>query len=513
MIAGSRRGIPQTTAAVVGLIGGGAAITVAVASGQTLVLIAAVVGLVALAVGIHNWRWSIYGLLFFMPFSGLPVIAAYPHTEIPVLLKDFLFIIPAYIGFVLALKGRSLGFRSAPLILIAGIVLLIGIQSIPKIATPLTPLVGAKVWLLYIPCLFLGYQLVQDRTELVRMLRWVALAGMFPLIVGIIEAALLDTGQGEFVYRLYGPAAQAVTQQFYNANFEGGTPLLRVPSTFSFVGQYYEFTGFMIVLTFAYWRLTGSRWGATFWAVSIVASLSSGTRAGFVLTPFLIIAMVVLTRGARQTATATSMALLGLMATAGLLGLGVADTFIFAAGIGTQEFQAGFMAGIPTALGLTLTGFGTGHATGATRFVLGDTSALLPYDPSFSESWWVKIILELGLPGLLLFGALLAWLLLRAYRAHRAIRDPRLAAVSGAMLALLLWVLLYSTKGPAFDLDPLNVYFWLFAGMLLRLPSIDRATEPEPIRSDETDREPYPLDGGLGPPPAIARPGLITQPR
>ena len=109
--------------------------------------------------------------------------------------------------------------------------------------------------------------------------------------------------------------------------------------------------------------------------------------------------------------------------------------------------------------------------------MLGDVGQLLPYDPAFSESWWVKVILELGVPGLLLFAALLGWLVVRAYRAHRAVRDPRLIAVSAALLGFVIWVVLYLTKGPAIDLDPVNVYFWLFAGVLLRLPTFSR----EPI--------------------------------
>ena len=229
-----------------------------------------------------------------------------------------------------------MGFGRAPLVLMVGIVLLIAMQSLPTISNPLVPLVGAKVWLLYIPCLFLGYHLVKNRAELVRMLRLATLVGLFPLVLGIIEAALLDTGHGDLVYRLYGPAAQAVSQQFYNANFDGGTPLLRVPSTFSFVAQYYEFTAVMIVLTFAYWRLTRRHLGAVLWVVSVVASLTSGTRAGLVLTPFLICVMVLLTRGAKQMATATSVLVVGFMALGGLLGLGL-DTLLFSVGGGNTR--------------------------------------------------------------------------------------------------------------------------------------------------------------------------------
>ena len=40
-----------------------------------------------------------YGLLLYIPVSGVPIIAAYPHTGWPNLIKDFVFVIPAYFGY------------------------------------------------------------------------------------------------------------------------------------------------------------------------------------------------------------------------------------------------------------------------------------------------------------------------------------------------------------------------------------------------------------------------------
>ena len=60
------------------VVGAGLAISVAVVTGRTLWLVAGLAVMSAMLVGIYNWRWSMYGLLFFMPFSGLPTIAAYP---------------------------------------------------------------------------------------------------------------------------------------------------------------------------------------------------------------------------------------------------------------------------------------------------------------------------------------------------------------------------------------------------------------------------------------------------
>ena len=41
-----------------------------------------------LLIGIHNWRWSVYGLLFYLPYAGIPILAFYP-SKIPLLIKDW----------------------------------------------------------------------------------------------------------------------------------------------------------------------------------------------------------------------------------------------------------------------------------------------------------------------------------------------------------------------------------------------------------------------------------------
>lgn len=82
-----------------------------------------------------------------------------------------------------------------------------------------------------------------------------------------------------------------------------------------------------------------------------------------------------------------------------------------------------------------------------------------------SENWYAKAALELGIPGLLAIavalGALL-WSLVRSLRRMDA-GSRRLAA---PLCALLLVTAVALFKGPYIDLDPMNVYFWLLAGVV-----------------------------------------------
>ena len=89
----------------------------------------------------------------------------------------------------------------------------------------------------------------------------------------------------------------------------------------------------------------------------------------------------------------------------------------------------------------------------------------------------MKAWLELGAIGLAVVVALLVTIVYRGVRAHFMLRDPSLRVASAALLGVVIWSLVYAVKGQYLDLDPLNVYFWLFAGMLFKLPALE---DPEP---------------------------------
>ena len=49
-----------------------------------------------------------------------------------------------------------------------------------------------------------------------------------------------------------------------------------------------------------------------------------------------------------------------------------------------------------------------------------------------------------------------------------------------AVVAFLVWNLVYGIKGQYMDFDPINVYFWLFAGILMKLPALESVRPDEP---------------------------------
>ena len=61
------------------------------------------------------------------------------------------------------------------------------------------------------------------------------------------------------------------------------------------------------------------------------------------------------------------------------------------------------------------------------------------------------------------------------FRARRTMATPPVfRCCSNAFLAFMIVVALNSFKGWLIDLDPVNVYYWLFAGILLKMSVWDQ---------------------------------------
>jgi hypothetical protein len=455
---------------------------VLIGAGWSLAVAAVVLLGVAFAVGMADWRRPVRGLLLYLPFSGIPFVLLYPDAHASTLLKDALFVLPAYAGFVAywASRHRRAAERAIPGLLLALFATLVLVQVFnPASPGLLVGAIGAKVWLLYVPLCYLGYQLVEDRRQLAGLLRLMSVAAVVPAAIGIAEAVLFRAGRHDLVYGWYGEAAQSVTQGFTEFTLGGGGSLRRVPSTFPFVAQYFSFTAAMVAVTYAWWRGTPARTRSAtrcgVWLLLLLAGLLSGARAAFLFLPFLVALILAFegrtARFALVRLVAPAALLLGLAAA--VLGTTAYGVLGHATEVGVEEFGHVFLDGFRQGLSQTLMGLGTGVDTNAARFALGQPDRFAGVDGTWYESWYVKALLELGVAGLVILALLFGSLVTRALRQHVRLHDPGLKTVSAALIGLLLWNLVFNIKAQYLDIDPMNVYFWLLLGVLLKLPKLD----------------------------------------
>jgi hypothetical protein len=440
---------------------------------------------VALIAGLLDWRRSLLALLLYFTVDGVISIALYPNTGPGALAKDALFVIPAYVGYAVQrlTDRRRIELPVVPVVTLGAIAALVVVQMLnPGVPKPLVALIGAKTWLFYVPMVLLGHDLIRDRADLDRFLLLIAVSAAIPCTIGVIEALLIYTGHASTVYGWYGAAASAVTQGFAEVS-AGSSMIRRIPSTFTFATQFYSFTVAAAAIAYAAWRNTLAPRGKGFLGVGlialiVVASMLSGARSAVLLTPAMLLAAVALDVRTRSWLPGLGSALVVIVAGLGLatvvLGASLTGLITDVASHGVAQLKLAFVDEIRNGFSTTTFGLGTGIDTIASRYALPATQLFQAVGGAWQESWWAKALLELGIAGLIAAVTFMASIVTHAVRTTLRMADPGLRAVAAAITAYLLWAVVSSFKAQSIDLDPENVYFYLFIGVLLKLPALDR---------------------------------------
>jgi hypothetical protein len=302
---------------------------------------------------------------------------------------------------------------------------------------------------------------------------------MIPVTIGLLEAYLIYTGRPDVVYSLYGPAARAVTMEFGGHVVGTGQSLVRIPSTFTFVTQYWTFLLAMFPISFALWlksKLKGQQrnlWYLIFLGMISLGAISTGARAAFVLTPCYYMLVVVLWGNWGQGWKPAVMFGGASIILVTLLDTTLKNLFGFTRDVSMLYVSkgGGVFFDYSRVLDITWLGLGPGMSTGPARYavdLLGLATGLVGI-----EGFYAKTIVEIGVPGLIIVVALFTRMLIAGYKTFGHLHDRTLRAFGAGVLAFLFLQVVYLVKGAFLDYDPLNVYFWLFAGILMKLPKLD----------------------------------------
>src|SRR5262249_25765649 len=153
-----------------------------------------VIGLVWLygLIGVR-WQRGFYGLLIYLPFAGVVTLAFSPW-QAPLLFKDLLFLLPAYLGFFTRLALCRESLYHLPRLPI-GLMVALGLLVVAQMANPgvenrLMGLIGLKVWLFYLPLFLLSFALVASERDLFLLLHLLVGLSLIPAIIGITQAVL-----------------------------------------------------------------------------------------------------------------------------------------------------------------------------------------------------------------------------------------------------------------------------------------------------------------------------------
>ena len=481
---------------------------VTVLYGVVAVLFAALVGLLLSAVGSLQWgltlamtvlvlafslkypRQALVGFIAFVPFSGTVVYALGGNSMLH-LAKDLLYL-PALLGIVILALGRrqpiviprSIKMPLAVLVLICLLTLILvngsqqleaGTEEFPL----LIGLLGLKVLLGYLPLMTCVAYLLQSRDDLYRLMRlqvaliWVCCSlGFLQYLMLNIGLCQGTVGTGEALFKASLDARCLVGGSLLYSPEQGQ---IRLPGTSSAPWQWGWFliSGGFFAFGTAFcdrnplWKTLGL---LSLAAVAVMAVLS-GQRIALALVPVTLGLLLLLTGQLFNLKRFLPVGL-GLTVLLGLFVVNHPET------IHTQwnSFQNRWQAAPPQVFILQqfqwaqaqqegLWGQGVGRATNAAR-VFGQTELVETYHP--------KLLYEIGPLGLGATLVLYLTLTVTTFRAYRSIQDPHLRVYGASLWGFVLFISIFPYYYPL-DVDPVNVYYWLAAGIVLKLPHLEKS--------------------------------------
>jgi len=448
--------------------------------------------------------WGLLAFLVYLPLGGTMTYAiagvfqkvggrvTYQDSSYALfhLAKDA-FYFPALLAIAISpLDWKPLLAKTRPLIVALGILLASSLVTyVLQLSLPgkawLMGIVGLKVLLGYVPWILCGVYLACDRPSLLWLNRlWVAIV-LVCCTLALIQYGLLASGACAGSSQLADPASTRASLQAQC--FVGGSVLynpakglIRLPGTFVSPWQWAWFLISSSFVTYGASLLETSRpWRWAAWAAMgtvLGATLVSGQRTALLAVPVIYILLLLLTERRKQWLAVKLGAIA--IATAVL----VSQWEFFQRQV--SAFLARWQYSPPQAFisrqfawlfehKLTAFGHGLGSTASAARR-LGDIQLI--------ETFYAKVIYEIGIVGFLAFFAVLVTAVVLTFRAWRSLHDPLLRR-----FGLCLWVfVVFISINPYYYplmVDPVTIYYWLAVGILLKLPDLDamQDAEAEPL--------------------------------
>ncbi|NDJ15861.1 hormogonium polysaccharide biosynthesis protein HpsL [Myxacorys almedinensis] len=453
------------------------------------------------------WQ-ALYAFLIYMPFGGTITYAVGGDNPLFQLAKDGLFI-PALIGVVQYCKQQKLPLLvvkslTTPFALLLGYCLLVllfvngaqqfaGLSNQASIATdaiaatvpnekPIAMgILGLKVLVGYVPLIPCAYYLMRKKQDVYWLMRMTAIIVIVCCGLAFLQYMFLKTGRCEGTV---GSGAALFKASLSARCLVGGSLLyseeqgvIRLPGTFVAPWQWGWFLISSAFFSFAVtffdrnflWKIIG---GVALLGTMIMAVLC-GQRIALMLVPAMIVLQLITTG---QVANLKRFIPIGIGVTLVLFVAMVSnpdvvqerwdsavgrwnasppDSFI------VQQFEN-------VSKGTSLLGKGLGRATNSAR-ALGETELI--------ETYYPKVMFEIGPIGALLFLGVATSLTGACFKAYQQVRDRNLRGYGASLWTFVLFIS-YNTYYYPLDVDPVAVYYWFFAGIVLRLPYLD---QQEPI--------------------------------
>lgn len=427
---------------------------------------------------IVNWRWGVLGLAYYTPFTG-PVIVAFYPSPLGTLMRDLIVVVPLYISYFL-LSGSPQAKRVPVqvLALYGALVLLVLISlTRPTVPNAMVAGIGAKVWLFYVPLLFIGAAYARSEFELRGMLRAIVVTAWIPWLVGLaMIIGAITIGYETTMTFFYGEYAKNIMGEFDYL----GARLYRITGSFQYNSQYGVFCWYMLFPLMMLMELETSRgWRMFLWlslGVAMICGFSSGARGNFLFMPMVMILIQMFrmkSKGMFWNVFMVGGGLALFLAVSGLDGANMASEVATLTTVYGREFAAQGLIDAVAKGGLF--GLGAGTNTGAARHGIDRSElAFLADGGAFIENFYGKAVVELGVLGFFVMIGCYGMLFLYCLQIRAQMRLDRFKSIASVACAMIAFSALVSFKGWTLDVEPMNYYFYLTIGLVLGLPYVER---------------------------------------
>jgi hypothetical protein len=448
---------------------------------------AAAMGILYTSLSFKYPRHALWAFLIYLPFAGT-ITYAIGNSPLLQLAKDG-FYIPALFGVIQYCRRERLPlFVAPPLNVPLGILITFSILTLIFVngAEQFTPghdgqplamgILGIKVFLGYIPLIVCAYYLMRNREDFFFFTRLTVILILICCGLGLMQYLMLKTGHCQ--------GTEGTGEDLFKASLEarclvGGSLLyspehgqIRLPGTFVAPWQWGWFLISSSFLAFGsafndpkpQWRTLGLLSLASVFVMSVL----SGQRIALALVPVSFIGLLVMTGQIIQLKRFLPTAV-GLSIVLGIAIFKNPETLQQRLDSLQSRWEAAppyefILHQFDTVFGLTDSWFGNGlgKATNSAR-VFGDARLV--------EAYYPKVIYEVGIIGALAFLLFVTVLTYVTFKAYQALRDPVLRNYGAAFWVYILFIS-YNTYYYPLDVDPVAVYYWFIAGVLLKLPAI-----------------------------------------
>ncbi|MEO1373622.1 MAG: hormogonium polysaccharide biosynthesis protein HpsL [Cyanobacteria bacterium J06635_10] len=458
----------------------------------------AVMGVIVMALSYKYPRQALFGFVFYVPFAGT-VTYLLGGNAILQLAKDG-FYVPAVISLWQKCNQQNLPFIipkgiKTPLFIlltlcICTLLFINGMQQFNPPPPPLfkTPpksiplgmgILGLKVFMGYIPLITCGYYLIRNKKDFLFVSRLQVLLILICCVLGVIQYVLLYVGicpgtRGAEGVDLFKATLSARCFIGGALVFSPSQGVIRLPGTFVAPWQWAWFLISSTFFTFgtgfsdpsAIWRIVGLGSLATVFVNAVI----SGQRIALALVPACLVLLLVLTgQFANLKRFLPIFGGLILILTIAIASNPVVvqerlDSFIGRWNASppyefiTQQFEE-VSHNTKNPLGN-----GLGKATNSAR-IMGRTKLV--------ETYYPKVMYEVGILGVLGFLGFVTSLTICAFGTYRKVKNRNFRGYGAALWVFILFIS-YNTYYYPLDVDPVAVYYWFFAGVLFKLPEIDK---------------------------------------